>query len=527
MKKKSIFKLLSLICAAALLAGSSAVTAGAAEIDAGALVSAGEAPAAGDESGLPSRYSSVEEGYVTELKAQRYNDCWCYSTTAAMETKLLKSGISLGDMSVNHLNLWAMTRSDGTGWIRSYTDSAFVYTGTGYLTSWQGCVAESDAGTIALSTSLTGEDAATGLARYGVTQVRYLSGEDRATIKRAIYKNGAAMAAYSHINYYYKDKLSYCLPQSYTGKANGHMVTVVGWDDSYPKENFTVPPENDGAWLIKNSWGNNNSFGGYFWISYEDKYLFSSAKYVPVYTIEDFEPVTARKKLVQNEIFGAICDFDYIPKNELTFLNHFDFDSDFFVLDKVIFETRKKGADYTLYLIPDEDGAPTADESRWQELYSGTTEFAGYICADIPNVEVTGSGSVAVKLRSEDGVSSIGTGEWLSQSGSDDLYYFLPQSKYGMSYIFDGAMTDLMQWYKTQQNDDLGGTFVIKALTVSPEPGDVNLDGRLDIADATLVQRFVAELDDLSDNQKKLADIDGSGEVNINDATEIQYRIAK
>ena len=36
-----------------------------------------------------------------------------------------------------------------------------------------------------------------------------------------------------------------------------HEVTIIGWDDSYSKENFVEnkKPQNDGAWIIKNSWG--------------------------------------------------------------------------------------------------------------------------------------------------------------------------------------------------------------------------------------------------------------------------------
>ena len=53
-----------------------------------------------------------------------------------------------------------------------------------------------------------------------------------------------------------------------------HCVTIVGWDDSYPAENFKaekneLPPGN-GAWLVKNSWGSDEYFEDRYGKSYLD-----------------------------------------------------------------------------------------------------------------------------------------------------------------------------------------------------------------------------------------------------------------
>lgn len=52
--------------------------------------------------------------------------------------------------------------------------------------------------------------------------------------------------------------------------------------------------------------------------------------------------------------------------------------------------------------------------------------------------------------------------------------------------------------------------------------GDVNMDGRIDILDATLIQKYVAGIVELSAEQKYLADYINDGDITVVDATKIQ-----
>ena len=74
-----------------------------------------------------------------------------------------------------------------------------------------------------------------------------------------------------------------------------HSVCVVGYDDNYSRTNFNEghQPEKDGAFIVKNSWGGNQSEGmdyadgwgvdgtGYFYISYWDHAVTEASSYVP------------------------------------------------------------------------------------------------------------------------------------------------------------------------------------------------------------------------------------------------------
>lgn len=58
-------------------------------------------------------------------------------------------------------------------------------------------------------------------------------------------------------------------------------------------------------------------------------------------------------------------------------------------------------------------------------------------------------------------------------------------------------------------------------------PGDVNADGNINILDATMIQKCVAELEQLDENQSICADTNGDGVINVHDATLIQKYVAK
>lgn len=57
--------------------------------------------------------------------------------------------------------------------------------------------------------------------------------------------------------------------------------------------------------------------------------------------------------------------------------------------------------------------------------------------------------------------------------------------------------------------------------------GDVDLGGDVDINDATYIQRYLAHLQPLSDEQLALGDVDGNGDLEITDATYIQMLLAR
>lgn len=551
MKSKKLVKLILIISAVGIIGSFSVSGASAAVVDGkfSALSSFDESKvqaAAVKYDNLPSKYSSADLGYVTDIRNQKYENCWAHAGIGAFESKLLREGFNIGNMSVDWANVWATMRLDGKGWQRSYRSAGYTNIFPGYLASWSGGILESDADPVDFSKDIYGDMAPVGLARYGATSIRYLSKSDPDQIKKSIMDNGGVSTSYAYTNRCCKNNVSYYMPESYLESYIGHSVEIVGWNDNYPKSRFgaykNIRPQNNGAWLVRNSWGNYNTLGGYFWISYEDKYVFSET-FEPSYTVQDVIEITDDIKLKQNEEYGATTDFSYVTNDDMTYINKFDFSNGYNVIDKVIFESICLGADYEIYYIPVENEVPDNDENLWIKLGSGQVDYQGYICADFEDfIAPESEGAIGVRIDASslnEGISSdddtyvnssIGVCEWLNSS-IDGKYIFINDSKHGDCYIkYDDETFELLDWYKTNLEDDLGATFVIKTVTKTDNSsymlGDVNLDGQITIDDVTLVQKYIANLADLSKQSQINADVDKNEQINVDDATGIQKYMA-
>ncbi len=241
--------------------------------------------------------SSYTSPYVTSIKNQNpYGTCWAHAAMASAEADLWKKG--LADSTID-LSEWQLayffyhTVEDPLGGtagdsVTVVTDSSvedYLDRGgnqqlaTYRLATWQGVTQETDASysTVCNDRTQTLDDSlAYGKDAYHLENAYWVSMKDRDIVKQLIMQYGACAASYYHDKAYYNSTSQWYRAEPLaeykpTGTTTNHAITIVGWDDNYSKDNFgTYKPSSDGAWLCKNSWGEDWSKDGLFYISYED-----------------------------------------------------------------------------------------------------------------------------------------------------------------------------------------------------------------------------------------------------------------
>ena len=288
----------------------------------------------------PAKYDPRIAGEITSVKNQEpYGTCWAYAPVAAAESALIKQGFADNTIDLSELQ-YAYTY-----WKKEHSDYdyeiAFNF-GSTLLTVWEymsqgiGPDFENNFGSVI---DYDGKDFSDELLYSHIYDLDYIeydgytSAAKTSSLKAIISKyGGAAISYYSgNAKYYLSNPVSatddeynntgdstYYNPHNIT--IINHAVEVVGWDDNYPKENFSNTPPGNGAWLIKGSWGenykadfdenldtyleNNNKqcaeATGYYWISYYESSIMNVAGIGAAFTTPDTK--TKRISVPEDEI---------------------------------------------------------------------------------------------------------------------------------------------------------------------------------------------------------------------------------
>lgn len=252
-------------------------------------LTSGYAAYSGRTASYPSSYDAREAGLVTSVKDQHpFGTCWAFGMAAVLETSLLSQNKGTYDLSEEHLSYFFSNRQndplgntadDKNTVAGNYHDiGGNDYLAAVFLSTWSGMTTEDDvpfptdaSHSQDLTTAISG-DKSYHAAAY-LKNASFSNYTEERMKEMLLADHAVSIMFYMSENYVNPDTAAYCYPVSSSStKRINHIVTVVGWDDNYSKENF-LPASNvtsDGAWIVKNSWGDQKGDNGYYYVSYQD-----------------------------------------------------------------------------------------------------------------------------------------------------------------------------------------------------------------------------------------------------------------
>lgn len=343
---------------------------------------------------LPVSYDIRPANRVSKIRSQSpWGTCWAFAGIAAMESSYLtKYGSTPADLDLSEMHLAYFTFGDkrpGKSFYHNFNSGEDLLNHGGNsdyvlaLLSRYGTVSESvlpyASSKIYTPPDKNPEDYATsGIRLKEGYDLDVLSGDDKMNIaKKFIMENGAVK-----ISYYAGDGAytpngtsTTAFFNNTTGTRTNHAVTLVGWDDNFPRESFDVKmsPDKPGAWLVRNSWGSWWGDKGYFWISYE--------QYLRSLTVLIADEEKEQLKSYSYDDLGHQGGYSSMYWSA----NIFKADSDE-LIKYIGFYTRANNASYDIYVYdlgttsPD---SPVNDDGLLARI-SGYTPYSGYHTEALP-----------------------------------------------------------------------------------------------------------------------------------------------
>ena len=434
------------------------------------------------------------ENFVTGIRDQGgYGTCWCHGIMAAMEGNLLMTGnwAAAGetgepDLSEAHLDWWngfnTHNNDDdpGGGGLQPHYGGDYMVS-SAYITRGEGAIRETDAPYSQVSIPCDREDP--DYHHYYARDIEwFVAGTDLSnidTIKSIIMEEGVIGTAFCVDGSFWGDLGGYYAHYQPPGTTllPNHAVAIVGWDDS----KVTQAP-NPGAWLVKNSWGADWPYGiggGYFWISYYDKWCGQEPQMGAV-SFQD----------VEYEPFEHIYYHDYhgwrdtITEVSEAF-NAFTSTGDDTMV-AVSFFTAADDVDYEVIVYDDFTGGQLENEITSE---SGTIEYLGYHTIDLPSgVTLTEGEDFFIYVSLSSGGHPIDrTSDVPVLLGGSSRTIVNSDANPEESYYLDGSTwKDLYDYSFSDPDWDESANFCIKALIGEYEEKfpDLECEGELIITNA-------------------------------------------
>lgn len=457
---------------------------------------------------IPTRYE-LDKNLFPDVRNQNpYGTCWAFAALGLSEFDLIKRGLANKSIDLSELQLAYFvynsaldplggTEGDQSKYYNGSTSYSYLNRGGTYeyavrrLSQWSGAVNESD---VPYNTTTINNVLENGLSdEYAYSKdVAHLENayvmslkNNPDDVKRAVMSNGAVGVQYYHSDNYLlwnsdKQVWTYYDPNITGG---GHNVMIVGWDDDFSKDNFVGDkPTNNGAWLIRNSWGFQQE---YFWMSYENKSLLDAAWAFDMNTADNYDNNYQLDGGIDSyNVSNTICQYKTYS-NVFSVGNKDGVASESLKAVSLSF-THVANVNYKVEIYTDlKNSNPYSGTKQAEATTEGTTTYAGLYTVPLSKtIELKPSSSFAVVVTTdkyaldyEQGVNweSNGTKVWDAPVSLNSGKSFYGNSNYQWGWYWGNFCVKAFTTNNYKQKKDISNAIITKNDDFSEDNLSVNV----------------------------------------------------